>query len=126
MAERLSNVEFAKMLESHYQEDGSCILCGQAFTMPEITRAVDVYTYLNDYIFALPPEDQNEYMNDFLGEQDIMDNIGVKLVMSLVLDEASLGAFLLGEKDNRIVQLTRKRLQNLEYKLPWDSELEIA
>ena len=115
--------DFAKMLEAHLQDDGFCHLCGQLFLLPEITRAIDVYADRDSNgIFEFPPE----VLAGFLDEPHVQEHIGAKLVLCLTLDESALGAFLLAETDNRVVQMCRRRLQNLQYGLPWDSELEIA
>ena len=115
--------DFSEMRQKHLRDDGFLHLCGQKFLLPEMTKAIDVYA---NWASLGIMDMEREYIALFLELPWVQEHIGAKLVLAMILDDDALGAFLLAEKDNRIVQMCRKRMQNKEHGLPWDSELEIA
>lgn len=116
--------DWLKQIETHRIPDSpNYEICGQIFDFNEIALAADVYCqWYCEGIFTYSKVELAEFLNyDW-----VLQHMGAKIVLGLLLHPDVIGAFLLGEDDARIVQMSRKRLQNEEHGLEWDSKLEIA
>ena len=115
--------EWMNHIGTHQLPDGTYKLCGQVFQLQEITLAFDFYCMCHcSGIFNYDKVELGEFLNYDM----VLQNIGAKIVLALFLHPDVVGAFMMGEDDGRVIQMCRKRLQNEEYGLEGDSELEIA